>query len=95
MPGSSYTHIWDIEELAWYESHRDSTILVVPACAEYYNATRATSRPLLFPPEMMLPRGTDDDPACPVCQLLNMQIRQGVQKPDIWAELAEAPKENV
>lgn len=86
-----YTHIWDIKERNWYETHPDM-LFTVPACAEYQQMTREHRIPLLVMPEAMLERGTRETVECPVCEYINLQIRQGtIQDPDIWDDLATAP----
>lgn len=92
-PGSRYfTHIWDITEFNWFVDHPDM-LFTVPACGEYYQATRDHKIPLLVMPEAMLERGTNREIDCPVCYYINQQIRQGtVQDPDIWDDLAGPPQ---
>jgi hypothetical protein len=86
-----HTHIWAIDEYNWFLDHPDM-VFTVPACGEFYNATRNHKIPLLVMPEAMLPRGTNQDVRCSVCEYLNLQIKQGtIQDPDIWDDLAESP----
>ena len=88
-----YTHIWDITEYSWFLGHKDM-MFTVPVCAEFYNATRESKIPILVMPEAMLIRGTGQTVHCPVCNYLNMQIKQGtIQNPDIWEDLAEGPQQ--
>lgn len=88
-----FTHIWDIWEYAWFLDHKDM-MFTTPACAEYYKSTRESKLPSLVMPEATLIRGTGQTVQCPVCNYLNMQIKQGtVQDPDIWKDLAEGPQE--
>lgn len=83
-----YTHIWDIADYGWFVEHPDM-LFGVPACADYYQATREHKIPMLIMPEFLLVRGTNKVISCPVCTYINEQIRAGTFfQEDIWDDLA-------